>query len=131
MAHEITFRSEKFDVTAEDPNPINPIAGQSFLLWLRDRLHDAGYEADEPDTEDWGWYMELSAFDSSYWVGASGFPDEEGAGVEWRIQIHKTRSFLDRLTGKNKLVPDEPLSQVIENFVRDESEFIEVEVYRG
>jgi len=131
MAHEITFRSEKFDITAEDPNPINPIAGQSFLLWLRGRLHNAGYEADEPDTEDWGWYIELTAFDSSYLVGASGFPEEEDASVEWRIQIHKLRSLFDKLTGRNKLAPDDPLSQVIENLVCDESEFNEIEVYRG
>lgn len=131
MAHEITFRSKKFDVTAEEPNPINPIAGQSFLLWLKDRLHNAGYEAGEPDTEDWGWYIELSAFDSSYLVGASGFPEAEGASAEWHIQIHKLRSWVDKLTGRNKLAPDDPLSQIIETLVRDEPEFIEVEVHRG
>jgi len=133
MAHEITFRSEKFDISAEDPNPINPISGQSFLLWLRDRLQDAGYEADEPDSEDWGWYIELSAFDSSYLVGASGFPEEErkDSSVEWHIQIHKLRSFLDKLAGRNKLASDDPLSRFIEDLVRDEPEFTEVEVYRG
>ncbi|HEX9944036.1 MAG TPA: hypothetical protein VGG03_18650 [Thermoanaerobaculia bacterium] len=133
MAHEITFRSEKFDVSAEDPNPINPIAGQSLLLWLRGRLHDAGYEADEPATEDWGWYIELAVFDSSYLVGASGFPEEEreDASVEWHIQIHKLRSLLDKLTGRNKLTSEDPLSRIIEGLVRNEPEFTEVEVYRG
>ena len=133
MAHEITFRSEKFDISAEDPNPINPIFGQSFLLWLRDRLQDTGYEADEPDSEDWGWYIELSAFDSAYLVGASGFTEEErkDASVEWHIQIHKLRSFLDKLVGRNKLASDDPLSRFIEDLVRDEPEFTEVEVYRG
>ena len=133
MAHEITFRSEKFDVSAEDPNPINPIAGQSFLLWLRGRLHDGGYEAKEPDSEDWGWYLKLSAFGSTYLVGAAGFSEEEGedASVEWHIQIHKLRSFLDRLTGRNKLASDDPLSRIIEDIVRAEPGFNEIEVYRG
>jgi len=133
MAHEITFRSEKFDVSAEDPNPINPIAGQSFLLWLRGRLHDAGYEANEPDSEDWGWYVELSAFDSAYLIGASGLSEEEreDTSVEWHIQIHKLRSFLDRLTGRNKLASDDPLSRTIEDIVREEPGFNEIEVYRG
>jgi hypothetical protein len=31
MAHLVSFRTAKFDVRGEDPNPINPIAGQSAL----------------------------------------------------------------------------------------------------
>jgi hypothetical protein len=34
MAHVMTFRSSKFDIATETPNPINPIAGESLLLWL-------------------------------------------------------------------------------------------------
>ena len=108
------------------------LLGSRFLLWLRDRLHDLGYEADEPGSEDWGWYVELSAFDSAYLVGACGFPEErEDASVEWHIQIHKLRSLLDKLAMRNKLALDDPLSQIIEGFVRDEPEFTEVEIDRS
>ena len=37
MAHVIRFRTDKFDVSKERPNPINPIPGESLLLWLRER----------------------------------------------------------------------------------------------
>jgi len=55
MAHLITFRTAKFDIRRETPNPINPIAGESVLPWLRESLKSRGYEADSPGTEDWGW----------------------------------------------------------------------------
>src|SRR6478672_5055402 len=35
MAHLFTFRTARFDVREEDPNPINPIPGQGVLRWLR------------------------------------------------------------------------------------------------
>jgi hypothetical protein len=41
MAHLITFSSTRFDGEAETPNPINPIAGEGVLQWLRDKLSDS------------------------------------------------------------------------------------------
>jgi hypothetical protein len=38
MAHLITFTSSQFDVSVETPNPINPIAGEGVLKWLREKL---------------------------------------------------------------------------------------------
>ena len=65
MAHVVSFRSNKFDVSAETPNPINPIAGQSVLTWLRAELAKAQYTATEPDTEDWGWYIDVTGNDGA------------------------------------------------------------------
>jgi len=41
MAHVVSFRTSKFDVRTETPNPINPIAGQGVLRWLRLELAKA------------------------------------------------------------------------------------------
>jgi len=65
VAHVVSFRSSKFDVSAETPNPINPIAGQSVLTWLRGELAKAHYTATEPGTEDWGWYIDVTGNDGS------------------------------------------------------------------
>jgi hypothetical protein len=59
MAHLITFTTARFDTTKEPPNPINPIAGQGVLTWLRAELLRAHYRVSEPATEDWGWYMNV------------------------------------------------------------------------
>jgi hypothetical protein len=131
MAHVITFRSSKFDVTGEASNPINPIAGQGLLAWLREILRSSGYQATLPEPEDWGWYMDVSNGQATYLVGASGDPGEPAATVEWTIQVHKHRSFIEKITGAEKMAADDALSALIERIVRAEPEVAGVEVERG
>lgn len=51
MAHVISFCTARFDTQKETPNPINPIAGQSVLNWLRDELANASYRSTDPDAK--------------------------------------------------------------------------------
>ena len=118
MAHVISFTSSAFDTTNERPNPINPIAGQGVLAWIRSQLPAKTYEATEPETEDWGWYMIVAAGTSSYLVGASGRPDKPDAEVEWVVQIHAERNLIDKLLGRRRLSPDDQLLSLIENLLR-------------
>ena len=120
MAHVITFRTGKFDIKKETPNPINPIAGESVLLWLREKLQAGGYAVDAPATEDWGWYTGVKKDGALYLVGASAEADEPGPEIDWTVQIHRQRSFKDRLTGANKMTPDDALSRTIEELLRAE-----------
>jgi len=130
MAHIVSFRTSKFDVSAETPNPINPIAGQSVLKWLRAELAKADYTATEPDTEDWGWYMDVAGNDGSYLVGASADADASTPDVEWVVQVHRHRSMSDKLFGRNKMAPDDPLAALIERIVRGDSQISDVSVKR-
>ena len=118
MAHVITFQTAKFDIKKETPNPINPIAGESVLLWLCEKLKGSGYEADAPATEDWGWYTGVQKDGTVYLVGASAEADDPGPEIGWTVQIHKQRSFKDKLTGANKMTEDDPLSRTIEVVLR-------------
>jgi hypothetical protein len=120
MAHLITFTTARFDPASEPANPINPIAGQSVLLWLRDGLAKAGYRTTEPDTEDWGWYFDVADAQGSYLVGASGDGNSDGPEIEWVIQVDRHRSLMDRLLGRNRLTADDPLLACIEDIVRAE-----------
>ena len=130
MAHIVSFRTSKFDVSAETPNPINPIAGQSVLKWLRAELAKAHYTATEPDTEDWGWYMDVAGNDGSYLVGASADADASTPDVEWVVQVHRHRSMSDKLFGRNKMAPDDPLAALTERIVRGDSQISDVSVER-
>ncbi len=130
MAHLVSFRTAKFDVRAEEPNPVNPIAGQSALNWLRVELTKAKYTATEPDTEDWGWYIDVQGEGVSYFVGASADAESSTPDVEWIIQVHKHRSLKDKILGQNKLAADDPLVVLIEGLVRADPQFSEVSVER-
>ena len=92
----------------------------SVLQWIRARLEGSGYKATEPETEDWGWYIDVEGKGSSYLVGASGQPEGPASDIDWTVQIHKHRSFTDKLTGRNKLAADDPLTALLESFVFSE-----------
>lgn len=77
MTHLIKFSTAMFDISKEDPNPINPIAGQTVLQWMRAKLEGSGYNTTEPETEDWGWYIDVEGKGSSYrWVPADSPKDQ-------------------------------------------------------
>ena len=126
MAYLISLATDKFDVSSETPNDINPIAGQSLLNWLVEKLAGSGFEAGEPGTEDWGWYIHVEGNGAVYLVGASGQPERPPPDMDWVIQIHRNRSLKDKLTGKNKLTVDDPLVVLLDKLVRDEPAFRDV-----
>ena len=131
LAHVITFRSARFDITRERPNPINPIAGESLLQWLREKLSERRYETTEPDAEDWGWYIDVKADGAAYLVGASGEAGDDAPGsVDWTIQIDKHRSLKDKISSSNKLAADDRLSAEIERLVRQDADAGGIEVSR-
>jgi hypothetical protein len=130
MAYLISFTTARFDVSSEKPNSINPIAGQSVLLWLREELLSAQYRVTEPDTEDWGWYIDVEGADASYLVGASADAAEPTPTVEWVVQVHKYRSIKDKVLGRNKMAADDPLFALIERLVRGDNSIEAVSVTR-
>jgi hypothetical protein len=131
VAHVVTFRSSRFDIATETPNRINPIAGESLLRWLSEQLRKNRYEATTPQPEDWGWFIGVEAEGASYLVGASGEADDAAPGhVGWTIQVEKHRSLKQKLTGANKLTREDRLSAVIEQFIRQGADAVDVDVQR-
>ncbi len=130
MAHLISFTTTKFGVSKETPNPINPIAGQGVLNWQREKFATTPWEATDPGYEDWGWYTYVEGEGISYMIGASGEVDEKPT-VDWIIQIHKRRSLTEKLTGRNKMTDEDPLSNFVEDLVRSDPDFGNVQVHKG
>jgi hypothetical protein len=122
----IEFKTAKFDPASEPPNRINPIRGHSILAWLRAHVIP---EATEPAAEDWGWYSEVEFEGSNYLVGSICHDPDDGSTSplrDWMIQIHKQRSIADRVLGRNKIEPGDPLAATIVTALRADPAFLEV-----
>ena len=144
MTHLISFKSNRFDVTRETPNESNAFAGESVLGWLREELAKHQYESTMPGMEDWGWYIDVKGAGSSYMIGASAeveYKDEAASALtydvspnamlDWNLQIHKQRTVLEKLRGKNAMATDDALCALVERIVRSESRLEDVSVVRG
>jgi hypothetical protein len=144
MAQLVSFKTSRFDVTRETPNESNAYAGESVLNWLRDELAKHQYESTVPDMEDWGWYIEVKGAGSSYLVGASAeveYKNEDGSALsydvsanailDWNLQIHKHRTVMEKLLGKNSMTADDALCALVERIVRSDSLLEEVSVERN
>jgi hypothetical protein len=128
MARLISFSTDKFDISKETLNPINPIFGEGVLNWIREKLAGTPYQASKPEPEDWGWYITVKGNDATYMVGASGQPERPASDVDWMIQVHKERSLKDKLIGKNKMTSEDPLVTLLEGFVRGDEAFRSINV---
>ena len=119
MTHVIRFRTAKFDVSKERPNPINPIPGESLLLWLRERARPE-LVVSEPDAEDWGWYSSVERKGRSYMLGSSASEDDSG-DREWILQIEKHRSVTEKLLGRAKMSKDDECAKYFQRLLESEA----------
>jgi len=121
MHHIITIVTDKFDVTKEDENPINPIYGQSLLLWLKEQVAKT-VRLDNPNTEDWGWYTNIDWKGRSYLLGASAMESENG-GFKWVFQVDKNRTIKEKFLGREKMGKDDECLLFFKSVFDSESEF--------
>jgi len=126
MTVVVRFNTKMFDVSRERPNPINPIAGESLLIWLRDRLRPT-YQVSEPDAEDWGWYSHIEWAGTNYMLGSSASePDDDER--EWVLQIVRSKSLKERLLGRGNATPSDPCVTHIVKLLSGEQGFHSVQV---
>jgi len=124
MSRVIRLKTALFDVARERPNPINPIPGESLLLWLRERAAPE-VALSEPDAEDWGWYATVDWQGRIYLLGASAAQDDQGEW-EWVLQIEKRRSLKERIFGRAKMAEDDQCAGYLQRLLESEPAFEEV-----
>ena len=125
MARVIRFTTDKFDVSKERRNPINPIAGESLLVWLQEQAKPRAQLTD-PDTEDWGWYSFVDWNGRQYLLGVSA-SDDEGER-EWVLQIEKQRSMKEKLLGRATMTADDECATFFQGLLEREPAFKAVSV---
>ena len=126
MATVIRFTTNAFDVTRERKNPINPIYGESLLLWLRQQFLGRIAIA-RPEPEDWGWYADIDWNGRAYMLGASA-TDEENGQREWVLQIVKHRTLKERLLRREKMGPQDECAEFFKRVLEGEPRFSGVSV---
>jgi len=117
----LRFSTQLFDVTKERRNDINPIYGESLLIWLAEQARNT-VAIPPPSTEDWGWYSEIDWKGRSYLLGASASLEQSGT-TEWVLQIVKHRSLRERLLGKEKMTPDDACLTFFRQLIEHETRF--------
>ena len=123
-ALHILFRSSHFNLCKVGRQFINPCCfGEDLAAWLIPKLALKNIETAKPYQEDWGWELPASCGKEAYYLcisgnaNNSGEPKNEG---EWRIICDKRRSFWQQLTGKGRIVTNDPLVTLIEEILINE-----------
>lgn len=127
MTRVVRFLTAKFDVSRERVNPINPIAGESLLLWLQQKARPV-LELSPPEPEDWGWYALASWKGRQYLVGSSAAEEEEKGLREWVLQVEKQRSLREKLLGQEKMAAADECADFLQRLLEAEPGFRDVSV---
>ena len=118
MLVRIEFGSAYSDVEHEPPNDINPVKGQSFLVWLAPLLESAGYIVEGPHTEDWGWFLRARDALGRYIIGAMAMSEGDNY-VAWYAHVSRERSLAEVLQQKRRITKNDPIVREIERQVKD------------
>ena len=130
MHNVITFKTDKFNVSKENENPINPIYGHSLLDWLREVTKDK-VDISKPDVEDWGWYSYIKWEGRNYLIGASAHYEkgqDTQSELEWMFLVDKQRSWVEKLLGKEKMHKDDPCLLYFESIFKSDPAFRDIEL---
>jgi hypothetical protein len=117
----IRFRTNNFDISSERSNPINPIPGESLLLWLADRAKPRT-SVSPPAPEDWGWYSTVEWGGRCYMLGSSASP-EDGGESEWVLQVVKTRTLQEKIFGREHMAADDACANFFQDLLENELGF--------
>ena len=121
--YDILFATNRFNLSEPKAHFTNPCCyGDDTAAWIRSKLTSIGVKTTEPAQEDWGWHLDVTHNQASYFLGIGGNPDSETSGNQgqWRLMVQKHRSFTDKLLGKNKLSKDEQIITTLSQIVGKE-----------
>ena len=127
MARVVRFWTNAFDISKERPNTINPITGESLLLWLIEKASGA-VEISAPDAEDWGWYSHADWRGRRYLLGSSACDEERDGQREWVLQIEKHRTTKERVLGRAKMTQEDECARYFQCLLEQEPSFRKVSV---
>ena len=122
MIIDITCKTDRFNLSVVGPDFINDCCfGEDFSRWLVSALSEAGVDADVICMEDFGWANQADYQGVSYLVCVAGNSDEDPSRPnygEWHVMLERSRSFTQKLLGKNKIAASDPIVSKVTGALR-------------
>ncbi|MCL1634149.1 hypothetical protein M2650_05820 [Luteimonas sp. SX5] len=113
MSVDITCRTDRFNLSVPGADFINDCCyGEDFSRWLVEALAEAGVEADLVCMEDFGWANQAAFQGVDYLMCVAGHSEDDPARPDygtWHVMLERARTWKEKLLGKNKTSPDDPL----------------------
>ena len=108
-AVQFSFRTAAFvDPPEVLEKNVNGFAGHALAAWVIDEIRKRGIDASDDWPEDHGWDFSVAHGGAKYLCACIIQADEEGAR-EGGIIIDKSRSLMDKITGRNRMQNDDPV----------------------
>ena len=104
MKTEVHFRSTAFNCTEPKDYFINDCSfGDDVARWLIPQLRAQGIQtANEPDQEDFGWYLTFHAGGTEHCFVIGFQPNDTATGDQWLGWLERQTGFLGSLFGGRK-----------------------------
>ncbi len=122
----VRFQTGRFDIAKERPNDVNPVRGESLLIWLADQLKGT-MQVPTARAVEWGWSTEVAWKGRPYRLGAWA-SDEEYGKHDWVLLIEKHRTLKERLLGRQKMRAADECVALILQLLRGQRDFSELTV---
>ncbi len=114
---DIRFTTDRFNLSEVGPDFINDCCfGEDLSRWLVAELDQRGIEANVIGMEDFGWANTARYQGMTYLLCVAGASDEDSEHPnrgEWHLILERQRTMWERLRGKAKITPEDPLVQQI------------------
>ena len=122
MRSHVTFTTRRFNQIEVKPHFINDCCfGEGFSKWLVSELSAAGVDADVICMEDFGWANQAEYEGTSYLMCVAGNSDEDPSRPnfgEWHVMLERSRTFMQKLLGKNKASATDPIVDRVTHVLR-------------
>jgi hypothetical protein len=104
MRTVVTFESDAFNTREPRDYFINPgCFGDDLAKWLVTRLRSLGLKTDdEPDQEDFGWYLDFEVSKSPHTIVIGFRPADPPAEGTWVAWVERSAGLLSSLLGGRK-----------------------------
>ena len=142
--HNICFLTRSFRDSKEvSEENMNHIEGKGVAEALSTELSNAGWNCESVFAEDFGWAFFAAKGGQKHFITTSVDPDPDGEeefDVEdyppvgtlmfVNINVNLERSLWERLTGANKQQSNDGLTELVEKWIKSQSDVSKLEVHK-